>query len=229
MYDNSHVIIGSIGEAVAIAKFTQAGFKVSIPFTYNLPYDLIVDYNGHLYKIQIKTTEKINNNKMVFNGTRNNGKTVIKFNYGSEEIDYFFLYCIENNWCGLIKQSLFQTKEARIHLELPKNSNYAKCKMAYDYEFSHRIDEIRMGIEIPLLPKPKNENTQSKVITIVDTINNITNREKLKDEIRRYPFTTIGKMYKVSDNTIRKWCIKMGLPYSSRKIKQYTEEEWKNI
>lgn len=167
---------------------------------------------------------------MTFNGTRNNGKNVIKFNYEPQEIDYFFLYCIENDWCGLIKQSLFQTKEARIHLEVPKNYNYVKCKMAYDYEFSHRIDEIRMRIEIPLLPRPtKNVAKISKDIKLIDKIGDTTNREKLKYEIRNYPFTAIGEMYKVSDNTIRKWCMKMGLPYSSREIKQYSEEEWETI
>lgn len=54
-------------------------------------------------------------------------------------------------------------------------------------------------------------------------------REELKDLIRQKPFTEIGKMYKVSDNTIRKWCDKFNLPRKSREIKSYSDEEWNKI
>lgn len=55
------------------------------------------------------------------------------------------------------------------------------------------------------------------------------NRDKLKSEIRKKPFLQIGKDYGVSDNAIRKWCKKLNLPYKSKDIKKYSEEEWKNI
>ena len=45
------VSIGDIGEAMAIADFTKAGFGVSKPLSNNLRYDLIVDFNGNLYKV----------------------------------------------------------------------------------------------------------------------------------------------------------------------------------
>ena len=54
-------------------------------------------------------------------------------------------------------------------------------------------------------------------------------REELKNLIRTTPFTTIGKMYNVSDNAIRKWCIKFELPSKAREIKKYTDEEWQQI
>lgn len=47
--------------------------------------------------------------------------------------------------------------------------------------------------------------------------------------IRTTPFTTIGTMYGVSDNAVRKWCEAMGLPRKSSEIKSYTEEEWSKI
>ena len=54
-------------------------------------------------------------------------------------------------------------------------------------------------------------------------------RETLKDLIRSTPFTTIGKMYGVTDNAVRKWCSSVKLPCRSSEIKQYTEEEWTKI
>lgn len=54
-------------------------------------------------------------------------------------------------------------------------------------------------------------------------------REELKNLIRTTPFTQIGKMFSVSDNTIRKWCDKYNLPRKASDIKKISDEEWKNI
>lgn len=55
------------------------------------------------------------------------------------------------------------------------------------------------------------------------------NREELKKEIRDNTFVQVGKKYKVTDNTIRKWCKKYGLPSKAREIKKYTDDEWGKI
>ena len=55
------------------------------------------------------------------------------------------------------------------------------------------------------------------------------NREQLKNLIRTHSFLSIGNKYGVSDNAIRKWCKAMELPYRSKDIKSYSDEEWKNI
>lgn len=54
-------------------------------------------------------------------------------------------------------------------------------------------------------------------------------REELKNEIRNYPMTIVGKKHEVSDNTIRKWCKKLKLPYKSKEIKKITDDDWINI
>lgn len=54
-------------------------------------------------------------------------------------------------------------------------------------------------------------------------------REELKYLIREMPFTTIGKQFNVSDNAIRKWCLKYNLPNKKRDIEKYTDEEWLKI
>lgn len=54
-------------------------------------------------------------------------------------------------------------------------------------------------------------------------------REQLKKDIRSMPMVQVGKKYKVSDNSIRKWCKKMELPYKVSEIKTYTDEEWEEI
>lgn len=54
-------------------------------------------------------------------------------------------------------------------------------------------------------------------------------REELKVLIRTLPFTEIGKKYGVTDNSIRKGCLRVNLPILKRQIKKYTNDEWNNI
>jgi len=47
---------GDVGLGSAISYFCRMGYVVSIPLTDNQDYDLIVDINGVLKKVQVKTT-----------------------------------------------------------------------------------------------------------------------------------------------------------------------------
>lgn len=55
------------------------------------------------------------------------------------------------------------------------------------------------------------------------------NREELKELIRTKSFLEIGRIYNVSDNSIRKWCKYECLPSKKSEIKQYTDEEWLKV
>ena len=54
-------------------------------------------------------------------------------------------------------------------------------------------------------------------------------KEELKQLIRTKPFTAIGKQFGVSDNAVRKWCIKFNLPTKKSDIKNYSNEEWQSL
>ena len=43
-------------------------------------------------------------------------------------------------------------------------------------------------------------------------------KKELEKLIYKYQFTKIGNMFNVSDNTVRKWCKKYGLPYRKKDI-----------
>lgn len=51
---------------------------------------------------------------------------------------------------------------------------------------------------------------------------NIPSKEELEKLIYKYPFTQIGKMYGVSDNSVRKWCKKYGLPFRYGELHKYS-------
>lgn len=54
-------------------------------------------------------------------------------------------------------------------------------------------------------------------------------RDILKSLIRKESFLHIGKIYGVSDNTIRKWCKAVNLPTKKAEIKNYSDSEWELI
>ena len=54
-------------------------------------------------------------------------------------------------------------------------------------------------------------------------------REVFKEEVYTTSFTQLGKKYKVSDTSIKKWCIYYNLPYKRSEIKQYSKEEWMQL
>lgn len=55
------------------------------------------------------------------------------------------------------------------------------------------------------------------------------NRNQLKELIRKYSFTELGKRFNVSDKAIVKWCLLEGLPSRKKDIKKYTDEEWHSL
>lgn len=54
-------------------------------------------------------------------------------------------------------------------------------------------------------------------------------RDNLKNLIRTMSFKTIGRLYGVSDNAVRKWCDKYGLPRKARDIKRYNDQEQEKL
>ena len=141
------VSIGDIGEAMAIADFTKAGFGVSKPLSDNLRYDLIVDINNILYRVQVKTTSVIKDEKMVFSTkTTNYVKGKYSSNaYSSDEVDMFYLYYLENDWRGLyiIEKGETTPVEMGMRLTPPKNGQTKGIKMAVDFEFSNQIKKLK--------------------------------------------------------------------------------------
>lgn len=54
-------------------------------------------------------------------------------------------------------------------------------------------------------------------------------REELKQLIRTQSFTSIGELFALSDNAIRKWCIKYNLPSKKSEIVKYSDIEWELV
>ena len=142
MYNNS-IKVGDIGEAMALAEFTKRGLNVLIPFSENCPYDLVVDKGDRLVKVQCKTTKHVKNNCMEFQICRSNGFTYNKERYQVNEVDYIFVYCIENNYMGLVPiQDTKQSLTFNIRLSSPRNNQKKGIHLYSDYEFNKIVDTL---------------------------------------------------------------------------------------
>ncbi len=87
---------GVVGIGKAISYYTELGYTVCIPIVDNQEYDLIVDIDGVLHKVQVKTTYAqskygvYNCNLRVCGGNRS-GNTVKHFN--NKLVDIVFVLC----------------------------------------------------------------------------------------------------------------------------------------
>ena len=82
-------IKGEITEMKCQLFCLEQGYIISKPILDNARYDLLLDYNGKIYRIQIKTSRWKNENKtgIIFNCYSVSNKK--KHNYTKDEIDYF--------------------------------------------------------------------------------------------------------------------------------------------
>ena len=129
--------IGNIGEAKVLSEFVRLGIPVYLPFGDNEKADLIAEFNGKLNKIQVKSSQKIIEDKVRFSLVsstmhRQNG---VKHIYTENEIDYFALYNLERDKVYLISinEEGLPKNEVTIRFNPPKNKNQFKTFLEENY------------------------------------------------------------------------------------------------
>lgn len=136
--------IGDIGEFSGMASFAKAGFIVSKPLTINTKYDFIADFGGTLYRIQVKTTKKENNyGDMVFSlssSTTSKGKWK-STKYTKQDVDAFYLYCVENGWEGLYIPNEREYVRTTITVAASHKENSTKYRRG-ELDFNRQISKL---------------------------------------------------------------------------------------
>jgi hypothetical protein len=102
---------GDIAVSQAIATFTKLGYDVLIPLTESLPYDLAVDIQGTVVRIQVKYTSSLTGEVDLRNIHSNaQGYVVKKYIDGS----FDWLYVLKSNGEEfLIKDNLSSRRSVR--------------------------------------------------------------------------------------------------------------------
>ena len=116
--------IGNAGLSLAIAYFGAHGHTVSIPLNDTQEYDLIVDIGGKLNKVQVKTTNCVNENgsylvslRSISGTTRKAYKTVKDTN-----VDILFCVCGDGTMYSIPKSAVKNTSVMSLRKEKSKYS-----------------------------------------------------------------------------------------------------------
>lgn len=129
--------MGNISEAICLAALVEAGEKVLIPFGCAERYDLAVDRDGHLVRIQVKTG-RIKDSVVRFPTYSLNGFTRVKSAYHGE-IDYFMIYCPDNRTIYWVSVDDCGPHSGNLRLEPALNNQVSGVKMASEYEYQGEL------------------------------------------------------------------------------------------
>ena len=90
--------LGNIGEVNTLRILVEHNIPVYMPYGDGNEVDLIAIINNKCVKIQVKTTEKVHDNTlMTWRLGKQAGFHGSKVQYDEQSIDYFALYCAEND------------------------------------------------------------------------------------------------------------------------------------
>lgn len=127
--------IGNITEVECMLAFLKQGYNVLQPYGDCERYDFVADINGKFYKIQCKTSKKIDEEGSAIeincrSSHRVNGKCINE-KYSADDVDFFAT--TYQNKCYLIPQSECSTSK-KLRFTPPANGQVKGITFARDYE-----------------------------------------------------------------------------------------------
>ncbi len=133
---------GNRSEGVILSAYLAAGFTVSIPFGAGASYDLVVDADSRLYKIQVKTAW-VSGGCVVYKSQRRQpGVGLTRRRYESDEVDYFVVYCPSTETLYAVPAEN-HGMHGRLRLSPVKNGQVKLVRWATDYTWERHIEELR--------------------------------------------------------------------------------------
>ncbi len=132
MKELSSQLKGKITELQVATYFLQKGFIISQPLI-DARYDFLLDYNGKIFKIQVKTA-RLNSDKssLTFNTSNSHTNTKITTNRSYDgEIDFFATFY--QDICYLIPVSECGKREKTLRILPPKNGQVTNVSFLKDY------------------------------------------------------------------------------------------------
>ena len=126
--------IGNVGEAYALARLVEMGIPVYQQFGDNEPADYIILIDNKPLKVQVKSSDTYDGDKVVFDLTsstvhRTNGD---KHKYTIEEVDIFICYDIQTKELFLVRNS-GDMSGITIRYTEPKNNQQQGINYSTDF------------------------------------------------------------------------------------------------
>ena len=106
-----------IAESAVITRLLQKGFKVLRPFGDRLPYDLAVDLEGKMFRIQVKSAWGSNG---IYNvdsrRTKTNRRKMLRSRYAKDDFDFAVLYIEGLDVFYVMPQDVFDSYKSGIRI-----------------------------------------------------------------------------------------------------------------
>lgn len=129
---NSRKEIGNAALSMAIAYFGSNGYVVSVPLNDTQDYDLVVDKDGKLQKVQVKGTNRRGTGnaytiglRTISGTTRQAYKTVI-----DTDVDLLFCLCGDGTMYLIPKEDV--ANRCEINLSKEKSKYFKKLSQSYE-------------------------------------------------------------------------------------------------
>ena len=108
-----------IAESAVIVELLKRGFKVLRPVGDRLPYDLGVDVNGTLIRIQVKSAWYEASKRLYtvdVRRTKTNRRCMRRERYTSDDFDFAILYLPDQETCYVMPVEVFTSYQSGISL-----------------------------------------------------------------------------------------------------------------
>jgi len=121
-----------IGESAVITEFLKRGFNVLKPVGDRLPYDLAIDVDGKLIRIQVKSAWFYRGAyKIDTRMTKTNRREMVRKYYNKNDFDFAIMYIQDFNVFYIMPQAVFSSYKSEISLvettkrqRKPKSAKY---------------------------------------------------------------------------------------------------------
>ena len=124
---------GDIGLTASISEFTKEGYHVSLPIAEHLKYDMVIEKNNNLARVQCRyTTAKENLMRVKLRSVWSNRKGVHKIKRNHNDYDILSVYCPNTNQCYFLADQEFEAQTA-LELNLKEEHHSEKTRTAKDY------------------------------------------------------------------------------------------------
>lgn len=138
---------GNLTELQCLTAFVEQGLNVSVPYGDNARYDFIIDIQGKLLRVQVKTSslKKADDEGAIHFSCRSSytsSQGVSNVKYTCDEIDFFATF-----WKGICYLVPIQecSVEKTLRLAPPKNGQVKGITFASEYELSKQLEKIIGG------------------------------------------------------------------------------------
>jgi hypothetical protein len=138
--------VGDISEVAALHALMFAGYHVAIPFGENNRYDLIIEKEGVLSRVQVKTG-RLRAGSIIFNCYSSHvHRSGIECRRYVGEVEFFAVYCPEINEVYLIPATDLDVLQGSLRIYPSRNRQKKGVRLGSRYNISVQIRQSEMPL-----------------------------------------------------------------------------------